>query len=330
MASDPKFSAWYFEYCQEHNRTPSQEEVWQGALAAVKAEPAVATDAQEAVLVELNHRQWLSLENVRLLAARHRKEEWAQHMLRFVADAGVNASPIRALSSDKPDSAKTPKVLDAYGHQIEVSAEAIERAERHVHWEPDSVMGEPKDEPNSPTVEWAHGYEAGLRDAKRTALAASAKPTQTDPTQPWTVEHLRNYPTEALAILNAHVVSAKPAGEPRYTGGVLPLPEPIALVAQFYGEWRETVSAAAQPVFTADQMHEYAARCLLAANPPGAGAQPPVDGAQERIEPTPKMIVAMRNELDTVSYRVISDRELACAYKAARAALSAGKGEGEA
>ena len=33
--------------------------------------------------------------NVRLLAARHRKEEWAQHMLRFCDDAGVKASPLR-------------------------------------------------------------------------------------------------------------------------------------------------------------------------------------------------------------------------------------------
>ena len=36
-----------------------------------------------------------ALENVRLLAARHRKEEWAGHMLRFCADAGVTGSPLR-------------------------------------------------------------------------------------------------------------------------------------------------------------------------------------------------------------------------------------------
>ena len=36
-----------------------------------------------------------ALENVRLLAARHRTEEWAGHMLRFCADAGVTGSPLR-------------------------------------------------------------------------------------------------------------------------------------------------------------------------------------------------------------------------------------------
>lgn len=37
----------------------------------------------------------VALENVRMLAARHHKEEWAQHMLRFCTDAGVTASPLR-------------------------------------------------------------------------------------------------------------------------------------------------------------------------------------------------------------------------------------------
>jgi hypothetical protein len=36
-----------------------------------------------------------ALRNVRLLAARHRKEEWAQHMLRFCAEAGETGSPLR-------------------------------------------------------------------------------------------------------------------------------------------------------------------------------------------------------------------------------------------
>lgn len=33
MASDQKFSDWYFAFSKEHNRTPSQEEVWNAALA---------------------------------------------------------------------------------------------------------------------------------------------------------------------------------------------------------------------------------------------------------------------------------------------------------
>ena len=36
-----------------------------------------------------------ALENCRLLAARHSKEEWATHILRFCAESGVIGSPIR-------------------------------------------------------------------------------------------------------------------------------------------------------------------------------------------------------------------------------------------
>jgi hypothetical protein len=45
MASDQKFSDWYFTFCEAHNRTPSQEEVWNAAL----AQPApVQAGAQQA------------------------------------------------------------------------------------------------------------------------------------------------------------------------------------------------------------------------------------------------------------------------------------------
>lgn len=36
-----------------------------------------------------------ALKNCRLLAARHRKEEWAGHIIRFCKDAGLSGSPIR-------------------------------------------------------------------------------------------------------------------------------------------------------------------------------------------------------------------------------------------
>ena len=36
-----------------------------------------------------------ALENCRLLAARHHKEEWAGHIMRFCKDAGLSGSPIR-------------------------------------------------------------------------------------------------------------------------------------------------------------------------------------------------------------------------------------------
>lgn len=36
-----------------------------------------------------------ALENCRLLAAKHRKEEWAQHILRFCEEAGVRPTALR-------------------------------------------------------------------------------------------------------------------------------------------------------------------------------------------------------------------------------------------
>jgi hypothetical protein len=51
----------------------------QEELAALKAQPA----------------QGNSLENCRLFAARHRKEEWAKTILRFCAEGGAVGSPLR-------------------------------------------------------------------------------------------------------------------------------------------------------------------------------------------------------------------------------------------
>lgn len=36
-----------------------------------------------------------ALENIRLLAARHRKEEWGQQILKYCAEAEVRGSPLR-------------------------------------------------------------------------------------------------------------------------------------------------------------------------------------------------------------------------------------------
>lgn len=52
--------------------------------------PARTNDAAEDPMKLRN-----ALENVRLLASRHSKEDWAQHMLRFCSDAGVKANPLR-------------------------------------------------------------------------------------------------------------------------------------------------------------------------------------------------------------------------------------------
>ena len=50
-------------------------------------------------ITELNHAQYLALENARLLAARHRKEDWAKHMLRFCDGAGVRAVHLRQVDA---------------------------------------------------------------------------------------------------------------------------------------------------------------------------------------------------------------------------------------
>ncbi len=59
--------------------------------------------AEIEAIVELNHAQWQALENVRLLAARYRNEEWANHMLRFCAIAEVTVNAIhRSQCASKP------------------------------------------------------------------------------------------------------------------------------------------------------------------------------------------------------------------------------------
>lgn len=57
-------------------------------------------ESERDAIAELNHAQWLALENVRLLSSRHRTEDWAQHMLRFVSDAGTNKARITRAQVD--------------------------------------------------------------------------------------------------------------------------------------------------------------------------------------------------------------------------------------
>lgn len=56
-------------------------------------------------------------------------------------------------------------------------------------------------------------YVANLEKAIR-ALSAAQPVVRTDPSQPWTAEHLRSYPTEALALLNAARPVAQEASDP--------------------------------------------------------------------------------------------------------------------
>jgi len=54
-------------------------------------------------LAELNHAQFLALENCRLLAARHRNEEAWQHILRFCGEGGIRAVHVRQFNKRAAD-----------------------------------------------------------------------------------------------------------------------------------------------------------------------------------------------------------------------------------
>ena len=53
-----------------------------------------------------------ALENCRLYAARHRKEEWAQHILRFCTDARVAGSPMRDARPEEVEWNKAQAAID--------------------------------------------------------------------------------------------------------------------------------------------------------------------------------------------------------------------------
>lgn len=63
------------------------------------------TDTIESLRAEVLELQ-AALENCRLFAARHRKEDWAKQVLIYCADAGISGSPLRT----KPDTS----ALEAY------------------------------------------------------------------------------------------------------------------------------------------------------------------------------------------------------------------------
>jgi len=54
-----------------------------------------AAFAERDTIAEMNHAQWLALENCKTLAARNRLQDWAQHILRFCNEGGVFPQPLR-------------------------------------------------------------------------------------------------------------------------------------------------------------------------------------------------------------------------------------------
>jgi hypothetical protein len=77
-------------------------------------------------ITELNHAQWLALENCRLLAGRNRKDEWAQHILRFCADAGNTTNILR--SEARPPS--TVPITDPAAEHLRIIEHAVFNLER--------------------------------------------------------------------------------------------------------------------------------------------------------------------------------------------------------
>jgi hypothetical protein len=76
------------------NVEPTDRELSAFAL-GIEWQAARAAPAQDVTATEWNEMRD-AMENCRLYAARHRKEEWAQTILDFCKEAGVTGSPLRA------------------------------------------------------------------------------------------------------------------------------------------------------------------------------------------------------------------------------------------
>jgi hypothetical protein len=55
----------------------------------------VTDERAEEMVMEATQELRAALENCRMLAARHRHEEWAQHVLRYCAEIGFVGNPLR-------------------------------------------------------------------------------------------------------------------------------------------------------------------------------------------------------------------------------------------
>lgn len=112
------------EQYDEVAATPATEQAAPAASVPAGGGEAERAQAECDAITELNHAQWLALENVRTLASRHRKEEWAQHMLRFCDAAGNAAQTFRAAPLQPQDGkdARTDSVHLGSGASGEVHA----------------------------------------------------------------------------------------------------------------------------------------------------------------------------------------------------------------
>ena len=113
--------------------TDKEEAGYKAARAAIEQygrEQRELAEGECDAITEINHAQWLQLENVRLLAGRHRHEEWAQHMLRFCEEAGNASKVLRQPPKREQRKAVIDELLDVTNPEDYVQIESKARAAR--------------------------------------------------------------------------------------------------------------------------------------------------------------------------------------------------------
>ena len=125
------------------------------ALAAQLA----AAQGQCDTITELNHAQWLALENVRMLAARNRKEEWAQHLTRFCNEAGNVNQILRAAPIPQQPAPSVPDWKRQLEAVVDIYFDGTENPEEH--------------------RTYADGAFAEVMNDSRAMLAAAPQPKET-------------------------------------------------------------------------------------------------------------------------------------------------------
>lgn len=105
--------------------------------------------------------------------------------------------------------------------------------------------------------------------------------------------------TDVLARLVSPPAVQAAAGE------MPPLPEPLTYIAQFHGEWRETVSVGG-PVFTAAQVRDYARSCMATTPAQSPAAQEVSErvGFPDRITLAQPPAAPLSEDLQQIIYAI--------------------------
>jgi hypothetical protein len=104
--------------------------------------PEIERMREELAAAHLNLEQkQKALENIRLFSARHRKDEWATHVLRFCSEGGATGSPMRSTEAladrdRKRDAALLREVFDKF-YVSKISLCALADKRESGEWEPE-------------------------------------------------------------------------------------------------------------------------------------------------------------------------------------------------